>query len=110
MGSVQARTIPLPCNASSSTTLALDRNSSFYPQHGVTSFDHHSPEQEPLTGRVEGQMGQTAPAHQALSGPQLERGEAANLVRCGQLRADCKCLKGVAIEGLFLNILQILSL
>lgn len=55
-------------------------------------------------------MGQTAPAHQALSGPQLERGEAANLVRCGQLRADCKCLKGVAIEGLFLNILQILSL
>lgn len=55
-------------------------------------------------------MGQAAPAHQALSGPQLERGEDANLVRCGQLRADCKCLKGVAIEGLFLNILQILSL
>ena len=51
----------------------------FDQQHDVASVDHRSVVQEPVAGRSVLQVDQTAPADQAISGPQRERGEDANL-------------------------------
>lgn len=57
-------------------------------QHRLAGVDDHRVVQKPLAGRTVFQVDQAAPAHQALSGNQLERGEDENLVRRGHICAD----------------------
>ena len=57
-------------------------------QHQPAGPDHRRSVQEPLASRAVLQVAQAAPAHQALPGHQRERGEDADLVRGGHLRAD----------------------
>jgi hypothetical protein len=53
----------------------------FDQQHDVAALDYCCVVQKPLAGRIVLQMDQAAPAHQAISGHQRERGQDTNLVR-----------------------------
>jgi len=61
----------------------------FDQQHDVAGVDHRRFVQKSLASRAVLQVDQTAPAHQAISSHQRERGEDANLVRRVDLRVDC---------------------
>jgi hypothetical protein len=73
-------------------------------QHRFAGPDDRRVVQEPLAGGNVLQVDQAAPAHQALPGYQRERGEDADLVRCGHLRADRHRQKGASSRGLALHL------
>ena len=72
-------------------------------QHGAAGVDHLRAVQEPLAGRAVLQVDQAAPAHQAFPGHQRERGEDADLVRRGHLRAHRHRQEGASTRCLALH-------
>ena len=78
-------------------------------EHDADSLADRRTLQESLAGGAVLQVDQAAPANQEIPGRQRERGEDANLVRRGNLRADRDHKKKLHVDASVYTCLQILS-